>query len=98
MEPMQVCSICKQTVDVFCAAHPEAHLDVVQIDYAPHLQHCSHCGQALSTTNIRLALEDIGEGLALERITLCCPGHLEDTGCPHYGADDHHIMAYWYLI
>lgn len=95
---VQMCSTCGQAVDVYCPAHPEARLEVIQIEQAMHLQRCSHCGQALSPDNIRLALVDIGGGVAIDRITLCCPGHIENEGCPAYRAEDHWTMAYWYMV
>lgn len=95
---IQVCSQCRREVEVYCAEHPEAALEVIHIEQAAHLQSCSHCGQTLSPRNIRLALEDIGGGLAIDKITLCCPGHSEETGCPRYRAVDGESMAYWYMI
>lgn len=98
MAIIQVCSHCQQQVEVYCAAHPEARVESIEIELVAHFQTCSHCGQTLSAVNIRLALEDIGGGVALDKLTLCCPGHMEDAGCPRYQADDSERMAYWYLL
>lgn len=85
-------------VEIYCPEHPAARVEVIHIEQAAHLQACSHCGQMLSPVNIRLALEDIGGGLAIDKITLCCPGHTEETGCPQYQAADRDSMAYWYML
>ncbi len=98
MESVQLCGQCGREVEVYCQEHPEAPVEVIRLEDAPHLQACSHCGQALSPVNIRLALEDIGGGLPLDKITLCCPGHIEDTGCPDYRDEHRGTMAYWYMI
>lgn len=98
MVMVQVCSQCRREVEVYCSEHPEVHLEVIHIEEAAHLQACSHCGQTLSAVNIRLALEDIGGGVMIDKITLCCPGHTEGEGCPHYQDADREGMAYWYLL
>jgi hypothetical protein len=94
---VQVCSQCRREVEVYCLEHPEVRVEIIHIEQATHLQTCSHCGQTLSAVNIRLALEDIGGGLAIDKITLCCPGHTEDAGCPRYRDEDGKSMAYWYM-
>ncbi len=66
-------------------------------DNAPDLQHCAHCGQALSSANVRGAMEDIGGGVFFTRVRFCCPGHTEEHGCPPYGAADRERGAYWYF-
>lgn len=95
---IQICSQCRREVEVYCSEHPEASVEVIHVEQAAHLQTCWHCGQALSLINIRLALEDIGGGLAIDKINLCCPGHSATTGCPSYRAEDLESMAYWYLV
>lgn len=95
---IQMCSQCRREIEVYCSEHPEAPVEVIHIEQVAHLQACAHCGQVLSPRNIRLALEDIGGGLSIHKITLCCPGHSEETGCPSYRTADLESMAYWYMI
>ncbi len=95
---VQICSQCRREVEVYCAEHPEVRVEVIHVEQAVHLQTCSDCGQTLSAVNIRLALEDIGGGLPIDKITLCCPGHTEGVGCPSYSVVDRESMAYWYMI
>ena len=98
MGMIQVCSYCRREIEVYCPDHPEMRVEIIHVEQAAHLQACSRCGQELSAVNIRLALEDIGGGLALDKITLCCPGHEEAKGCPPYRDADRERMAYWYLL
>ncbi|MBM3222355.1 MAG: hypothetical protein FJZ47_00920 [Candidatus Tectomicrobia bacterium] len=98
MNMVQVCSQCQREVEAACPAHPGAYVEHIHIEQVAHFQSCSHCGQALSAVNIRLALEDIGGGVALNKLTLCCPGHSEVLGCQSYQDDDHGRRAYWYLL
>ena len=62
-----------------------------------HLYHCSNCGCDLTTENIRLALEDCGEGIEQESLTLCCPTYSDEMGCQGYSAKEYReLPAYWY--
>lgn len=77
-----------------------------EVAVAAGLGKCSNCGWQLTTENIANALFDAGvdpndeatrdKTEAIDRLTLCCPGYSDESGCPGYSAEDREKAAYWY--